>query len=242
MEEETLLEQIDDKLYMTSRAYVVETASDLPRELASDYSKEKFNESFVWIAGRYVQANATNSNGHYWTFDDVQKGERTIKYTPLNVLHEWKRPVGVFVETKIVQREDRIGDTERLLPEIQALSLLWGANFPELAEHVRAAHADKHLWYSMECIAESKQCLVCESIYPFRAPASAVCEHLATSRVSPRRFINPTFLGGALVFPPARPGWKDADITEVARLTAEYAAHNEAEQWEAEMREVVRDE
>jgi len=238
--EDTLLEQIGDKLYMTSRAYVVEDVSELPRELASTYDKKTLNESFVWIAGRYVQANNLNKNGHFWTYDDLQKGEQSIRYTPLNVLHKWDRPVGVFVETKMVQREDRVGSTDRLLPEIQALSLLWGANFPELAHQVRDAHAAKKLWYSMECIAESKQCLTCEQIFPFRATASEVCEHLATDPKSPRRFINPTFLGGALVFPPDAPAWPDADITEVAKAVQEYASRGYGvAEWESEMRQVM---
>ena len=243
MMDDLFLEQIGDKLYMTSRAYVVETASELPRELASEYDKDSLNESCVWIAGRYVQANNTNKNGHYWTYDDIQRGEQSIKYTPLNVLHRWDRPVGTFVETKIVQREDRIGGTDRLLPEIQALSILWGANFPEVARQVRDAHAAKRLWYSMECVAEAKQCLTCEEVYPFRASASEVCEHLATSKISPRRFINPTFLGGALVFPPASPAWSDADITEVAhRLVVEYASRmTDVEEWEAKMAKTVEE-
>lgn len=239
--EDAMLFEESGRIYVTAEARIVESPNDLPREIASDF-KEEMNPSFVWIAGRYVQANNPNRNGHFWTFDDLQRGERSIRYTPMNVLHKWDRPVGTLVETKIVHREDRVDASARLLPEIQALGVLWAANFPDVAAAVRASHAAKQLWYSMECIAESKQCMTCENIYPFRAEAHEVCEHLAASASAPRRFINPVFLGGALIFPPERPAWPDADITEVARdLTIQYAHREELEahEWEQMMKAVT---
>lgn len=225
-----MLEQIGEKLYATARAYVVDRPEDMPREMASEFNRTDMNPGFVWIAGRYVQANNANRNGHFWTFDDLQKGEQSIRYTPMNVLHKWDQAVGTLVETKIVHREDRLEGSDRLLPEIQALGVLWEFNFPEIAKHVRAAHESKQLWYSMECVAEAKQCLVCENVYPFRAQAHEVCEHMATKANSPRRFINPTFMGGALIFPPERPAWPDADITEVAHeLVRQFAVREVSE-------------
>jgi D-mannonate dehydratase len=245
MTDDAMLEQVGDKLYATARAYIVDRPEDLPREMASELKREDMNPGFLWIAGRYVQANSPNRNGHYWTLDDLQKGEQSIRYTPMNILHKWDRPVGTLVETKIVHREDRVEASDRLLPEIQALGVLWAHNFPQLAKATRDAHEAKKLWYSMECVAESKQCLKCEQIFPFRAQAHEVCEHMATSAVSPRRFINPIFMGGALIFPPARPGWKDADVTEVAQeLVRQYAEREvsdlDAEEWEHLMALVVK--
>jgi hypothetical protein len=222
-EDLTTIEEFGGHLYATAPAYIVENVDQLPREIASEVSKEDLNRKFIWIAGRYVQANNPNKNGHYWTFDDLQKGEASIRYTPLNVLHKYEKPVGTIVQTKIVQRQE--ASTQRILPEVQALSVFWAFNFPELGELIRAAHEAKQLWYSMECVSESKQCMACEEVFPYAAAAHEVCEHLASSAAAPRRFINPTFLGGALIFPPERPAWPDADITEVAReLTRQYAA------------------
>jgi hypothetical protein len=69
---------------------------------------------------------------------------------------------------------------------------------------------------------------------------------MATAANAPRRFINPVFLGGALIFPPERPAWSDADITEVAKdLTEQFARRDErspmfaAQTWEYVMDEVV---
>lgn len=222
-----MLELINDRLYLTAQARIVDGPDELPREMASEM-KGELNPSFVWIAGRYVQANEPNQNGQFWTYDDLQKGEKSIRYTPMNVLHQWDRPVGVFVETKMVHRPDRDGASERLLPEVQALGALWAANFPEVAEKAKEYHAKKQLWYSMECVAESKQCLACDEVYPWVTASADLCEHLAQSQLAPRRFINPLFLGGALIFPPERPGWKDADVTEVAHLVAQMHAEHAA--------------
>jgi hypothetical protein len=240
--ENATLQVIDGKFYQTARAYIVEYPSDMPREMASEFKKEDLNPSFLWIAGRYVQAGQANKNGHYWTLDDLHSGESSIKFTPMNALHEYQRPIGTLVETKIVSREDRSAGSDGLLPEIQALGVMWAANFPKLAEKVKAAHAANELWYSMECVAEKKQCLECSEIYPYSAAAHETCEHLAASASAPRRFINPIFVGGALIFPPKSPAWPDADITEVAKLTEAFAHREQggdlelsAESWERVM-------
>jgi len=238
------IRQINDKLYATARAYIVEEPSQLPRGMASEWMEKKLNDSFLWIAGRYVQANVPNKNNDFWSYDDIKKGEASIRFTPLNVLHKWDQPVGTFVETKVVHRAAASDDAE-VLPEIQALSVLWSANFPGIAKAARDAHAAGRLWYSMECTAETTQCMTCERTFSFRAQAHEVCEHLA-NKTSARRWVNPTFLGGALIFPPTKPGWSDADITAVASdLTEEYANRETGhprltvETWEAMMAELI---
>lgn len=235
MTDTMIIEKINDKLYMSARAYIVSDREQLPRAMASEWSEEKMNDSFLWIAGRYVQANQPNKNMDYWSYDDLVSGESTIKFTPLNVLHAWDKPVGTFVETKIVHRQT--ADTEAL-PEIQALSVLWSANFPNVAQAAQDAHDVGRLYFSMECTAETTQCMTCEETFSFASVSSEMCEHLA-SKTGARRWVNPTFLGGALIFPPKSPGWKDADITSIAsELTREYANRDTAMssvEWEAAM-------
>lgn len=208
------------KAYLNARAHIVSDASDLPRELASVMEGQRLNPLFVWISGRYVQGEKANSNGQFWSSDDLKAGEYSIRYTPLNVLHEWQKPVGVFTETKLVHREAASGESE-LLPEIQALSLIWAHNFPQVAEAARNAHSQNQLWYSMECVGEAKQCLTCNKTFEWAA--ARYCEHMEASRTAPRRFINPVFQGGALIFPPVKPGWVEAEIEEVAKAAREYA-------------------
>lgn len=223
MSEETMvIEQINDKIYMSARAYIINDKEQLPRAMAAEWEHKQMNDSFLWIAGRYVQANQANKNNDYWSYDDIVVGEQSIRYTPLNVLHKWDRPVGTFVETKIVHRQ-AASDEAEILPEVQALAVLWAANFPSIAQAAKDAHEAGRLWYSLECTAETIQCMGCEKTFPTRAAASELCEHLV-GKTAARRWINPTFLGGALIFPPANPGWKDADITSVAsELVREYA-------------------
>jgi hypothetical protein len=208
------------KAYISSRAYVISDPGQLDREYAFEMKGERLNPNFVWISGRYAQGEKANRNGQFWTTEDLKGGEYSIRYTPLNVLHEWDRPVGVFVETKLVHREAAAGESE-LLPEIQALSALWAHNYPQIADAVRSAHEKGNLWYSMECIGEAKQCLTCNR--QFEWAAERFCSHLEESKLAPRRLINPVFQGGALIFPPTKPGWVDADIEEVARATKEFA-------------------
>ncbi len=229
----------NDKLYMTSQARIVAEPKDLPVEMAASIKDETLNDSFLWIAGRYVQAEQANRNGQYWTLEDLQKGEDSIRHTPLNVLHEIDKPVGTFVETKLIHRDVAL-ENGHLLPEIQALSVVWAANFPHVATAIRLAHDQNKLWYSMECIAEAKECLECNRSFDWNIPNSLACAHLANDVKAPRRFKNPTFLGGGLIFPPTRPGWSDADVTEVANeLTLEYANRDfkniDKEAWESMM-------
>lgn len=234
-----MFEVINDKLYVTARAYIVEEPQQLPREMASDFTMEKSNDSFVWIAGRYVQAENVNRNGHFWSFEDIKRGEASIRYTPVNAQHEWDRPIGTVVQTKIVQRETAAANVTT--PEVQALSVVWGANFPELVTEIKKAHEEGTLFYSMECVAEAKQCMQCENTFEWAAAGAELCRHLASDYKAPRRFINPTFLGAALIFPPERPGWPDANITEIASLlTREYANRDsDAALWERLMDYIV---
>lgn len=217
-----MLYNFGDKFYLTSRAYVVNSPEELPREMASSIADTALNPSFTWVAGRFVQAEEPNRNGQFWSTSDLEVGQASIKYTPLNVSHNFKQPVGSIVETKFINRD--VADSATRLPEIQALSVVWGANFPEVAAGVKAAHDAGSLWYSMEAVAESLQCLTCERSFAYAKPRGEMCEHLAASAAAPRRFVNPIFLGGALIFPPERPGWKDAEITDIAKeLTRAYA-------------------
>lgn len=225
--------QVNDMFYLKARAYVVTSPEEFPRQFASAFSHVDLNPSFLWVAGRYVQGEKQNKNGQFWSREDLENGEHTIKHVPLNIDHDVEHPVGVFVETKMVDRDQ--ADTS--LPEIQALACVWAANFPNVASRVRAAHDDKKLWFSMECVAERKQCLTCSKEFAYVAQAHEICEHLATSAKAPRRFINPIFLGGALVMAPSKPAWPDADITDMAS-NLESNLEFGPEEWEQMMGEV----
>lgn len=209
------------RIFATAEAKIVTAPSDLPREIASALPEEKINDSYLWVAGRFVQAGIPNKNGHFWEIEDLEFGNASIKHTPMNMLHQWARPIGTFVDSQIVRRQTA-SDTE--VAEIQALGVVWAANFSEAASKIRTSHEEGNLWYSMECIAEKKQCLECGLTFDWATANELACEHLQESAVAPRRLINPTFVGGALIFPPEAPAWPEADIMEVAKnQTIEYA-------------------
>jgi hypothetical protein len=210
------------RIFATSEARIVTQPSDLPREIASALPEEKVNDSYLWIAGRFVQAGIPNKNGHFWEIEDLEFGNKSIKHTPMNMLHQWSRPVGTFVDSQIVRRPAAASDGE--VAEIQALGVVWAANFSEAASKIRDSHEKKELWFSMECVAEKKQCMDCGLTFDWAVANELACAHLQENRAAPRRLINPTFVGGALIFPPESPAWPEADIMEVAmNQTIEYA-------------------
>jgi hypothetical protein len=221
-----------ERLAMEVAAEVVDPSS-LPREVASALPATQFNPSFMWVAGRYVQANVANLNGHIWDPKELEKSEYSIRFTPLNVNHKIREPVGTLVATKFMQR---IGAADGLdAPEVQALAVLWAANFPDVAQAVRAAHGDRKLFLSMEAVAEKRVCATCGREFAFATPVGDACEHLAGNPRAPRRFVNTVFLGGALVLPPDRPAWKSAEVTEIGGDTRSA----EVRAWEDQMALVV---
>jgi hypothetical protein len=71
------------------------------------------------------------------------------------------------------------------------------------------------------------------------------CQHMR-ERSAVRHFIDPVFLGGAVIVPPARPGWAEADATimrqaaSLAEENAEQAGDLSTSDWEQMMAGVVR--
>ena len=73
----------------------------------------------------------------------------------------------------------------------------------------------------MECISKTLTCAGeagCGQEFKYAGPVSnTYCTHLNDSS-SIKQFNEPHFLGAALIFPPTRPGWKNAAITDIARV------------------------
>jgi len=211
------------RVFATAEARIVSAPDEIPVEMAMSLPDEKLNDSYLWIAGRFVQAGRTNANGHFWQDEDLEHGNSSIKHTPMNLLHQFARPVGVFVDSQIVAPAEETA-AKGVTNEIQALGVVWAGNFPQIANEVREHHEAGNLWFSMECVAEEKACLDCGEVFPWATARQLTCEHMRASAAAPRRLINPTFVGGALIYPPEKPAWKDADVTEMAReLVIEYA-------------------
>lgn len=71
---------------------------------------------------------------------------------------------------------------------------------------------------SMEAVPRSLTCEACGGEFPYAgARSDAYCAHLNEFK-SAKRLNDPHFVGGALIVPPTRPGWRKADVTELAGL------------------------
>lgn len=263
---DTLVLERGDKLLLLGDAEVVRTPEQFA-DVAPDYAaamgewaldSSSSNPYIKWISGRYVQSGEPNSNTQFWTAGDLSMAEYSIKFAPLNVNHKVRTPIGFFLETRKVFASDgeQAGTGKDFT--IEALSGMWSHVFPFEAALVDKADEDQSLFYSMECIGTHLRCEGpngCGEEFEYAAYESH-CVHLR-ERASVRHIVNPTFRGGALIIPPVKPGWKDANATvyESALLAeaARYAEESEqafeqakqrgadltASQWEAMMAAII---
>jgi hypothetical protein len=135
-------------------------------------------------------------------------------------------------------------------PFISAISTVWKWLYPEEAKVIEKSSDEKTLYYSMECVAREMQCMAgesggCGESFDYMTAMTApdkVCEHIA-QRSSHRRMVDPYFLGGAVIVPPVRPGWGEANaevLRQAAALAEQVApADAEASQWELLMGAVL---
>jgi hypothetical protein len=191
------------------------------------------NEAYLYIQGRYVEADNPNRNLAYWSAEDLQIGQPSVVNGPLNWLHSERHIVGVLTDSRIVDREHA---AEGVGTHIQATSALWRFLYPDEASVVEKASLDNALWYSMECTSETVTCMDtpgrpgCGETFSYAAAVrkEGVCSHIR-EKSSVRRYGNPTFLGAAVIVPPVTPAWGSADaaVQRQAAMTVERASLTE---------------
>ena len=209
------------------------------------------NQHMLWMQGAFVGAEKANRNGAFWSTADLQMGEPTVKHGPLNWLHEAKHVVGTIADAKLVRptaERAAAGDA----PHISAVAAVWSWIYPDEAFVIEQASDQSKLWYSMECVAREVACIGdggCGKSFPYMTMIQSpfdVCRHVR-EKSSTRRFIDPTFLGGAIIVPPVRPGWGEANanvMREAASLSEKAFADAglpdvSASDWELLMASVV---
>jgi hypothetical protein len=235
--------------YLVNAARLVrkgDDTADLAAQTTDDsWTIEESNPFVQWIAGDFVEADNANSNGQFWTAGDLELAEYTIRYSPLNMVHKFRQPIGFYAATKVVKLDKKDNaatlakPAERQGPlKIQALSGLWSHIFAFEAAQVEAANDANLLFYSMECRGthltcgtdESKDLHGCGKTFDYMQ-VDTHCEHLL-ERSSVRHIVKPTFRGGAIIVPPVRPGWKNANAAvlqeSVMQEAAAFAEQNEA--------------
>ena len=244
---DTLVLEQGNSTYLVNSARLVKTddeAADYAAEATVDWNVDKSNPFVQWIAGDFVEADNANQNGQFWTAGDLELAEYSIRYAPLNMVHKFRQPIGFYAATKTVKLDRKDAALKLVKPEekagsmkIQALSGLWTHIFPFEAAQAEAADDANLLFYSMECRGTHLTCGTdearglqgCGETFDYMQ-VDTHCEHLL-ERSSVRHIVSPTFRGGALIVPPVRPGWKNANasiLTEaVMQEAASFAEQNE---------------
>lgn len=182
------------------------------RELAS------LNPGFMSLTGRFVEADRPNRNNAYWTSGDLELGNATVAGGPLNWLHEETHIIGSLTSSRFT-----ISDTPEIGNHIEADAVMWRYLFPSHAQVMEQASWDGSLFYSMECVSSSVECQDCfERVSYSDYMHQHACAHLV-ERSAVRRFVDPIFLGGAVIVPPTNPGWANADLKITAAAEVERA-------------------
>jgi 2'-5' RNA ligase len=220
---------IGGRTFLTAPA----TTSTVGPELAAWAGAPNPNKHMLWMQGRFVGGDRPNKNGALWSSADLEMGKATVSHGPLNWLHEDRHVIGTIADAKFVPAPgggglqvamDGMGGAPACQdPHIAALSVIWRWIYPDEASIVQMASDAQVLAYSMECISEAIQCVGdsgCQQTYSYLEYARGqACDHLQ-QRASVRRLVNPTFLGGAVIVPPTRPGWAEADATVLKQAAA----------------------
>lgn len=204
------------------RAFVVEgkgrTVITAPlREVAAK------NVGFTYLRGRFVEADTPNGNGALWTTEDLQIGEATVAGGPLNWLHQEDKIIGTLLDGQLVSGREAAG--AGVGNHIVSTAAVWRFLFQREADTIEKAAKDGALFYSMECLSREVACVDtpgrpgCGEQFSYADyDAKRACAHL-NQRASVRRFVDPLFLGGAIIVPPIQPGWGKAEV-EVMRQAA----------------------
>lgn len=186
------------------------------------------NPALRYIVGRYVEADNPNENGHLFPLETLKSAQQSISHSPLNMVHRPHHVVGHFMATEMLI-PDAAASAAGEHAEVEALSAFYAYYFKEELVAVQSAHNSGQLFYSMECIPqEGITCPVegCGTSAPYTGLQSPLyCEHM-NAPGGAMKLNNPHFVGGALIVPPTKPGWRRADITNLSSLIEQY--ENEA--------------
>lgn len=191
------------------------------RDVAAWASKYiEYNPAFKWIVANYVEADNPNSNGQYWSYEDLRMSRPTINHTPMNINHQDHNIVGTWVGSEMMLPKDEASDINA---HIEVVGPFWKYYFPETLQKVEAAYKTGTAFISMECVSETVTCVgdnSCGQSFAYAGHNSPTyCDHIRSGAAA-HQMNNPHFLGGALIVG-IKPGWKNADIKEISRLTSD---------------------
>lgn len=230
----SFLAEVNGHLLLTGMANLVKSMADYPdREMAAEYEKAAGNDKLLHLTGKFVEADAPNVNGAFWTAADLDYGERTPIHAPVNFLHRQRHIIGTFTDSKLFKPgEAAAAGNARSYLGVNAVA--WPEFFPYEARMIEMASNAKALFWSMECQSRTVRCETsndghwqgCGAEFPFQQVyfrPDSVCSHLR-GRTAQRRFVQPRFNAGAVILPPVKPGWlgANAEVRHQAEMLAEH--------------------
>jgi hypothetical protein len=241
----SVLIESERSVYLGAQAFLIEEG----RELAWAERHVVRNPALKYVLGRFVEADQANQNGHIFDRKELEVAHTSIPNSPLNLLHQPRYIVGNFVAAEMLYPTGEKAASENPSnPYIEALASFWRYYFPDEFTAVERAHQEGSLFFSMECVPKTVNCAaVCGQTYQYDGRQSPTyCDHLNQAGAK-KRLGEPHFTGGALIMPPAKPGWNHADVTQLSGLMARYAkeaevahdqisqefGHLDASRWEA---------
>ncbi len=223
----TIVVKGKDSYFLGARAYVLDEDREMAdASWASTHIKP--NKAFKWILGRYVEADNANRNRQYWTAGDLQLKHPTVKYAPLNMLHQQNHIVGAYVASEMLYPTEGASEGNDFA-HVEALAAFWKYYFPGELAMVEKAHEEGSLFYSMECVGETVTFRdgAEEETFPYHGPIHESYGAWNENASAIKQLNNPHFLGGALILPPASPGWANADIKEISAYVEKHQAEAE---------------
>lgn len=209
--------------FMGAQAFLLEDERETASTWASKYVKD--NPAIKWILGRYVEADNPNNNRQAWAYEDLRIAQPTIDHAPMNMIHQARNIVGTYVGTEMLYPT---GDSaaEAQNPHIEALAAFWKYYFPDELKLVQRAHDEGQLFFSMECVAETLRFTDGEETaeFAYKGPFHESYGEWNERSSATRWLDKPHFLGGALIVPPVKPGWSNAEVKSLSQYVS---AHQE---------------
>lgn len=211
----------NNRIYIAGDAWLYDGVPQGVELASSDWALKHIidNEANSYVLGRFVEADKANNNKQYFKLGELLLAQPTIAYAPLNINHQ-SSPIGAFVASEMQYPVNDEGN-----PYVEALAAMWKHYYPNAYEAVRAAFDGPGLFFSMEAVPQTLSTIggsddAKEYAYEGRQSPNypeeinaRSCEAIVLNR--------PHFVGGALIVPPARPGWSKADVKQVSAFMTE---------------------
>lgn len=205
---------------------------DDTKDVASTWANEHItpNNGIKWVLAKYVEADNANSNGQYFSLDDLRIAQPTVNHSPMNIDHHQNEIVGTWTSSELLYPTD---SSSIINPYVEVLGAYWKHYFPDRLADVESAFNSGMLYVSMECFGDTVTCVgtddACNESFSYDGPFSdTYCAHIK-DRAAFRQIDNPQFVGGALIIPPNKPGWKSARVDEMSTLVTKAVEEKIAE-------------